>query len=188
MTDPKPTTTSRDRRVLDLTRPDANLLRLYLVQSLASLIFAPIVFLPLYFRYRTLRYHLDEEGISVSWGILFRREIHLTYRRIQDINVQRNILERWLDIGTVQIQTASGSSEAEMTLVGIRDYEDVRDFLYRRMRGLEPDGGGAVPESAAGAGAVPDGAAEGADGETVRLLLEIRDELAAARAALESRS
>lgn len=188
MTEPKPTTTSRDRRVLDLTRPDDNLLRLYVVQSLASLVFAPIVFLPLYFKYRTLRYHLDEEGISVSWGILFRREIHLAYRRIQDINVQRNLLERWLDIGTVQIQTASGSAEAEMTLVGIRDYDAVRDFLYRRMRGLEPDGGGAVAESGAGAGTVSGGPAGGADGEVVGLLLQVRDELAAVRAALESRS
>jgi putative membrane protein len=33
----------------------------------------------------------------------------LTYARIQDIHVTRNIFERWLGIGTVQIQTASAA-------------------------------------------------------------------------------
>lgn len=188
MNDPATSTATRDQRVRSLERPDDRLLVLYLVQSLAALVFAPIAFLPLYFKYRTLRYHVDEEGISVSWGILFRREVHLTYRRIQDIHVQRNLLERWLDIGTVQIQTASGSAGAEMSLVGIRDYEAVRDFLYRRMRGLEAGGSVAGLERGGGAAAaVPGERAAAADDDVVRLLHEIRDELAAARAALESR-
>lgn len=178
--------TERDRRVLALERPHENLLLVYLVQSLAALVFAPIAFLPLYFKYRTLRYHVDEEGISVSWGVLFRREVHLTYRRIQDIHLRRNLVERWLGVGTVQIQTASGSAEAEMSLVGIRDYEAVRDFLYRRMRGQEADV--AVGEvDGGGTGGEAGSSGEAADAEVVRLLMEIRDELAAARAALESR-
>ena len=187
MTDAQTSRTAEDDRVRSLERPHDNLLLLYLVQSLAALVFAPIAFLPLYFKYRTLRYGIDEEGISVSWGILFRREIHLTYRRIQDIHVRRNVVERWLDIGTVQIQTASGSAEAEMSLVGIRDYEAVRDFLYRRMRGLESGGEPTAAEVGAGSDARPADEEAGRDEEVVRLLLEIRDELVATRTALESR-
>lgn len=188
MSDAEASAPARDERILSLERPDDALLLLYLVQSLGALIFAPVAFLPLYFKYRTLRYEIDEEGISVSWGILFRREIHLTYRRIQDIHVRRNIVERWLDIGTVQIQTASGSSEAEMSLVGIREHEAMRDFLYRRMRGSESEPERIAGEVVAGSGYARPGATEAGDEEIVRLLHEIRDELVAARSALEART
>ena len=120
-----------------ISRPDPALLRYNLVVSLFSLVAFPFVFLPLYFKYHTLKYSFDAEGMSMSWGIFFRREISLTYRRIQDINVSRNLLERWFGLASVAVQTASGSSGAEMTIVGITDYEALRDYLYRRMRGVD---------------------------------------------------
>ncbi|HEX8437424.1 PH domain-containing protein [Archangium sp.] len=75
-----------------LTRPAPVLLRYYTLVSLAALAAFPIVWLVSFFRYETLKYAFGEDGVSMSWGILFRREIHLTYRRIQDIHVTRNIL------------------------------------------------------------------------------------------------
>ena len=71
--------------VRGITRPHGNLLTLYFLQALATLVGFPFVFLPLFFKYHTLRYRFDDEGISASWGILFKREIYLTYRRIQEI-------------------------------------------------------------------------------------------------------
>ena len=41
-----------------------------------------------WFRYHTMRYRFDAEGVSMSWGILFRREVLLNYSRIQDIHLQ----------------------------------------------------------------------------------------------------
>ena len=118
-----------------LTRPDESLLTYYLLVSAASLILFPFVFVPLYIRYRTLRYRFDEDGVAMSWGFFFRHEVYLTYRRVQDIHVTRNLLERWLGLAKVPIQTASGTSGATMKIEGIRDPEPLRDFLYARMRG-----------------------------------------------------
>jgi putative membrane protein len=95
----------------------------------------PIFIVPQYFRYHTMRYRFDGDGISMRWGILFRREIHLTYSRIQDIHLMSNLIERWLGLARIQVQTASGSSAAELTLEGIKEYEIVRDFIYSKMRG-----------------------------------------------------
>jgi uncharacterized membrane protein YdbT with pleckstrin-like domain len=106
--------------------------------ALQSLMAGPglIVLLPiLWFRYHTLRYVFDEQGVTVRWGILFRKEITLTYARIQDIHLVSNVVERWLGLGRVQIQTASGQTGAELTVEGFADYESVRDELYVRMRG-----------------------------------------------------
>lgn len=116
-------------------RPARALMKYYLLESLAS---GPgiCILLPLrYFRYHTLRYVFDQEGVTVRWGILFRREVSLTYARIQDIHLVSNVFERWLGIGRVQVQTASGQSGAEITIEGLPDYEAVRDELYKRMRG-----------------------------------------------------
>ena len=73
----------------------------------------------------------------MRWGILFRKEIILNYARIQDIHLSSNIIERWLGLARLQIQTASGSSSAEMTIEGVLEFEALRDFLYSKMRGLK---------------------------------------------------
>ncbi|MGH7504175.1 MAG: PH domain-containing protein [Longimicrobiales bacterium] len=116
-------------------QPASALLTYYVLQAIVT---GPglIVMLPLrFFRYHTLRYAFDDEGVTMRWGILFRREISLTYARIQDMHLTSNVIERWLGLGRVQIQTASGQSGAEMTIEGLPDFEQVRDQLYRRMRG-----------------------------------------------------
>jgi putative membrane protein len=167
-----------DRAIRAIERPHPNLMKMYLLQAIAANILFPIVIWPLYFKYHTLRYRIDDEGVSASWGILFKREIHLTYKRIQDIHVKRNIFERWLGIGTVEVQTASVSAGAELALEGMGDHEAVRDYLYGRMRGRADEP----------ARADEGGAASGAEAELVALLRGIYDELEGARAALDARN
>ena len=116
--------------------PDRSLLTYY---ALGSLLLGPLFIFPLvygWFRYHTLRYDIDEQGITMRWGILFRREVSLTYARIQDIQLASNVVERWLGIAKIQLQTASGSASAEMTIEGIREFDALRDFLYARTRGV----------------------------------------------------
>ncbi len=124
--------------VKDVTQPDPQLLWLYALRTLALCLLGPwflVAFAPLYFKFHTLRYRFDDEGIGMSWGVFWRREIYLTYTRIQDIHLSRGLFERWLGLATIQVQTASGNSGAEMSIVGLTDFELIRDFLYSRMRG-----------------------------------------------------
>ncbi len=147
-----------------ITRPDESLLTYYLLVSAASLILFPFVFIPLFIRYKTLRYRFDEEGVSMKWGFFFHHQVYLTYRRIQDIHVTRNLVERWLGLAKVPIQTASGTSGATMKIEGIRQAEALRDFLYERMKGARQgdEGHSAKPS---------------AEAEALTLLREIRDQL-----------
>lgn len=107
----------------------------YFCKALATNVAFPITILLFYFRYHTLRYRFDEEGIHMKWGVIFRHEIMLNYSRIQDIHLRSNVIERWLGLARIIVQTASGSASEEMTLEGIPDHEAMRDFLYSRMRG-----------------------------------------------------
>lgn len=158
-------------------RPDRRLLIYY---ALGSALAGPLFFLPLiplFFRYETLRYRFDAEGVAMRWGILFRREISLTYARIQDIHLSSNIVERWLGLGKVQIQTASGSASAEMVIEGLPNFEEVRDFLYSRMRGAREE-----PRPA------PADTAPRPDGDDLAAVLRaVAGELREVRRALEGR-
>lgn len=170
-----------DARIFALERPDPSLWTLYVVRAILTLP-AIIITLPyLYFRYHTLRYRFDEEGIHMRVGILFRREVNITYARIQDIHLSSGLLQRWLGLADVQIQTASGTAGAEMVIEGFKEFTAIRDFLYSRMRGTrEKQRSGMVA-----AGASANNAATG--DEMAGLLLAIRDELRATREILEVR-
>jgi len=118
-----------------ITRPCPALMKYYILKAVATFIAAPVTLTLLYFRFHTMRYRFDAEGIHMAWGILMRHEIMLNYSRIQDIQLRSNVVERWLGLARIEIQTASGSSGSEMTLEGITDHAAMRDFLYSRMRG-----------------------------------------------------
>lgn len=159
-------------------QPSPSLLTYYV---LSSLLLGPaflIALVPLYFRYHTMRYVVEEEGITMRWGILFRREVSLTYARIQDIHLSSNFVERWLGLAKIQVQTASGSASAEMTIEGLPQHEAIRDFLYSRMRGARDR----VPHAAAaGAAATMETAHAAGDlsHATLRQLTETLREVAA---------
>ena len=171
--------------VYAITRPDRKLLTQYLLRALLTGPGFPFVFVPSFFKYETLKYRFDDEGITMGWGLLWRREIYLTYARIQDIHLSRGVIERWLGLATINIQTASGSSSSEMSIVGLTVFEQVRDYLYLRMRGARfsgdgDDGNGGEPETTTGPGS------DTAD-TAAALLTQIRDELRAVREQLKTR-
>jgi putative membrane protein len=171
---------SNQAEIFALERPDPALWKLYLIRAVltgpAIVITLPVLF----FRYHTLRYRFDEEGVHMKVGVLFRREVNLTYARIQDIHLRSGFIQRWLGLADVQVQTASGNAGAELVIEGFRCFEQIRDFLYTRMRGARGE-----TKSPAANQAPP---AHTGDGEMAALLLQIRDELRRTREQLERKS
>ncbi len=157
--------------------PDAALMKYYALASLLAGPAFPVLLLYHWFRYRTLRYEVDQEGITMRWGILFRREVSLTYARIQDIHLTSNVVERWLGLAKIQVQTASGSAAAEMTIEGLPRFGAVRDFLYSRMRGARDRTSAGAGEAA---GALPGASAD----QLAEVLRDIAAEVRSLRRAL----
>lgn len=160
--------------IASIELPSPQLLKYYVLKAISTTVAFPLTMVLLYFRYHTMRYRFDAEGIHMRWGILLRREIMLNYSRIQDIQLRSNVIERWLGLTRIEIQTASGSAGSEMVLEGFLNFVAVRDFLYSRMRGARRPGeahdGHAAPESLAG------------------VLGEVATELRAIREAIEQRN
>jgi len=178
---PAAANTATDDRVRAIRRPDRRLIRYYFVFSLVCGPAFPVVFTILLLRYRTLRYSFDDEGVTMSWGALFKREISLTYSRIQDIHMQSNAVERWLGLSRLLVQTASGSAKAEMKIEGILELSAVRNFMYSRMRGAR-----AVGRAPSRREAAPRQEATASDA-LVSTLREVAREVAALRRELERR-
>jgi len=169
-----------DAAILAITRPHPNLLTYYILSLVVVFPLLPILILPVWFRYHTMRYKFTDEGISMSWGILFRREIIVNYARIQDIHLRSNFVERYLGLARVLVQTASGNAGAELTLEGLREFEAIRDFLYARMRGVK-DHAHAPPSAAAASFPT-------ADSELAATLREIAAEMRTIRTSLAERA
>jgi uncharacterized protein len=155
-----------EQRVHQITRPEPQLMWLYFWTALLSVFAAPVLLVVLAFRYQTLWYRFDGTGVSMGYGILFRREMQLTYARMQDIHLSQNLLERWLGIGTVTVQTAGAGAGGNLAIVGVKDFNAIRDYLYAKMRGVRTE------------------AHEPAD-STDALLVDIRDALQDAAKALK---
>ncbi len=172
-----------EQRIFAIERPHPRLMTYYALGCLLAGPFFPIALIPSWFRYHTMRYRFDADGISMRWGILFRREIVLSYARFQDIHLSSNVVERWLGLARIEIQTASGSSKAEMTIEGLLEFEAIRDFLYARMRGHQAglgQGHSAVTPTIAPGDALSQGAAQ----EIAAALREVAGELRAIRETL----
>lgn len=163
-----------------ITRPSPALMKYYIIVSLLTGPGFLLLILPLFFKYETLRYRFDDEGISMSWGLLWRREVYLTYRRIQDIHLTRNILQRWLGLATVSVQTASGAATPEMSIEGILEADALRDYLYTKMRGArDPGAAPATTADTTAEAAAPATTHTAEQDELLSLLCEIRDLLKA---------
>ena len=156
-----------------ITRPDERLMTYYFIVSLLTFLAFPVTLITLYIKFRTMEYRFDDEGVWRRQGLLWRREVNVAYRRIQDIQLTNGLIQRWLGLATVSIQTAAGSATPEITIEGVLEAEALRNYLYTKMRGVRD--AGHHPETA-----VPVATAASADiasDETLTLLSEIRDSL-----------
>lgn len=170
-----------EQAILAIERPHKSLWTYYLLCCCIVPPLFPILVLPHWFRYHTLRYKFTKEGVSMSWGILFRREVILNYARIQDIHLRSNIVERWLGLSRVLVQTASGNASAEMTIEGLKEFEDVRDFLYSKMRGVKD------PHPVVAPAVTVSSTISGSESDLATALREVAAELRAVRQSLEAR-
>lgn len=65
--------------------------------------------------YLTTRYGVDEGNLVCTSGWLFKRDRRIPLGQIQNVNVKQGLLERFLKVATLEIETAAGSG-AEMKL------------------------------------------------------------------------
>lgn len=95
-----------------------------------------------YAYYRRFEYELSDDTLDIRSGVFGRREREIPYRRIQNVDVSRNVVQRLFGIAAVDVETAGGSStEAVIRYVSAAEAERLQREVRRRKRGVAPAAG-----------------------------------------------
>lgn len=85
-----------------------------------------------YVYYRHFEYALADDTLDIDSGVFARRAREVPYRRIQNVDVTRTVVQRALGIATVRIETAGGgSTEATFECVGTDEAERLQTEIRR---------------------------------------------------------
>lgn len=110
-----------------------------------------LIFIPIFsyflakLSYRFYKYGLTSEGIKIEKGVIWKRYITIPYGRIQNVDIYRGPLARFLGLSDLQIQTAgysygkSRSTEGRLPGLSPKDAEALRDKLVKKI-GSKPQG------------------------------------------------
>ena len=85
-----------------------------------------------YLNMRSYRIELVSQGIVLETGIVNKSHKTLLFSKIQDIMIQRSLLERLLGLSTVVIQNAMGQPERVPGLKA-ETAADFRDAVLKRV-------------------------------------------------------
>jgi putative membrane protein len=91
--------------------------------------------------YYRFSYELTADTFDVTSGVLGRQEREIPYRRIQNVDLTRNLLHRLLGMSVLRIETAGGAStEAELNFVDANEAARIqREVRSRRQRVTDDD-------------------------------------------------
>ena len=78
-------------------------------------------------------YVISTERLHIRRGILSRATQETRIERVQNVNTQQSLLERVLQVGTVDFDTA-GTDDSEFRFSGVADPEDVVHAVERARR------------------------------------------------------
>ncbi|MEE2778391.1 MAG: PH domain-containing protein [Acidobacteriota bacterium] len=69
-------------------------------------------------RHRHLRYLVEEEGLCIRRGVIWRKVIWIPITRVQHTDVSQGPVQRRFDLGTLTVHTA-GTAGASISLAGL---------------------------------------------------------------------
>ncbi len=91
---------------------------LLLAWGIAILVLGLLTFLWPAWRYRFLRWWMDDRGVYIRRGVLWREDIAIPKSRIQHTDVSQGPLERSFNLASLIVHTA-GTVNASVTLAGL---------------------------------------------------------------------
>jgi len=119
------------------------------VVSLLVPLFFSIVFLWYWINqyYASISYALTDHEIVVHRGVWWKKKSFVPYNRITNINLVQGPVSRHFQLGTVLIQTAGfsggtssagGLRPAEAIILGVKNFEEIKDKIMNSVRRARP--------------------------------------------------
>ena len=107
-----------------------------LIAMIATAVWAVFFLLFLFFEWKAFPirgYLVREKDISYRSGLIFREVVTVPYNRVQHSEVSNGPIERVMDLSTLKIYTAGGSS-SDLSIHGLdpRDAEKIKEWLTQK--------------------------------------------------------
>jgi uncharacterized membrane protein YdbT with pleckstrin-like domain len=114
----------------------------YLLYFIFMLIFLTFVFFYyIELKYKSYYYMITESEIIFRKGIINTVKNVVPFRDIQNLNIEKNILERILGIINLRIETAgANATESEIMIPGIEYDNEIVDRIRKRMEEIKGSG------------------------------------------------
>ena len=89
---------------------------------------------------RRFTYDLGGDTLDIESGVVSRRSREIPLRRIQNVDISRNVVQRLLGIAVVSFETAGGGdTEARLRFVSFEEAKRLQSALGRLKRAAEED-------------------------------------------------
>jgi putative membrane protein len=101
-------------------------------------------------RYLTFRLRYDGDELVIRTGLIFRRERHVPFSRIQNVDAVQNVVHRLFGVVEVRVETGGGQEEeARLSVLPLAAVDDMRRRVFRERSDIWRDGASAPSEEAA---------------------------------------
>ncbi|HNT98298.1 MAG TPA: PH domain-containing protein [Elusimicrobiales bacterium] len=131
--------------------------------------------------HRSLKYDIGDDALRCDSGVFWKRRVTVPYSKITNVDIAQGPVQRLYGVGTVHVQTAGASAAqgglAELSFMGIKDLEGVKEAVMARVKAPVPGRAGTAPRQQ------PEPEKTPAFDTQERILAELK----AIRAALEKR-
>ncbi|WP_458188343.1 PH domain-containing protein [Haladaptatus sp. NG-WS-4] len=93
-----------------------------------------------YAYYQRFEYLLTDTSLDIDSGVVSRRRREIPLRRVQNVDIHRNVVQRTLGIASVGLETAGGGgTEASLRFVSYEEARRLQREIQRRKRGVRGD-------------------------------------------------
>jgi len=98
--------------------------------------------------YRRFEYDLGGETLDIRSGVISRRNREIPIRRVQNVDISRNVVQRLLGIAIVDFETAGGSqTEASLRFVDFEEAKRLQREIGRLKRATGDDDEDGSPDA-----------------------------------------
>ncbi len=106
---------------------------LFVAGPLSAALFLPLVIGIAVYEYvywKKYEFSIENGDIKITSGVITRNNLDIPVRRVQNVDINRNIIHRIFDIAELKIETAGGSTtEASLRYLDLEDAETVRNEI-----------------------------------------------------------
>ncbi|EAC4995667.1 hypothetical protein ES07_02805 [Listeria monocytogenes] len=103
-----------------------------------------LILTPAVLKYITYKYTLEDQGIRIKYGLIFRKNTYISYERIQTVQKKQWFFFIPFNVCQILIETAGGNGKAEADLVAVPvgvvdELKDLRDGKKRDIQEAVPE-------------------------------------------------